>query len=85
MVVVGVMSQINDDGKGLREGKIDFEGIIANKLPPRAIFFNLMWHYYLKVRDQFMEDFMAILGKVEQIQAHTAIRTREYGIPSTLP
>lgn len=64
VVVVGVMSQINDDGKGLREGQIDFQGIIANKLPPRSMFFNLMWHYYLKVRDQFMEDFMAILGKV---------------------
>lgn len=51
VVVVGVMSQINDGGQGLREGKIDFQGIIANKLPPRAMFFNLMWHYYLKVRD----------------------------------
>ncbi|KAJ5008785.1 hypothetical protein K4K57_009930 [Colletotrichum sp. SAR 10_99] len=63
VVVVGVMAEIADGGKGLRSGKIDFPKVVAG-LPPRTSFFNLMGDYYLKVKDMFWEDFEAILNKV---------------------
>lgn len=64
MNVVRVVSITTDGGKGLRAGTIDFEGFIATKFLPRTRYFNLKWDYYLKVRSQFVEDFMSILGKV---------------------
>lgn len=58
MIAVRVLSEIIDGGKRLRAGTIGFEGFIATKLPYRTKSFTLMWHYYLKVRNQFMEDVM---------------------------
>ena len=66
VLVIGVMSEIKDDGNGLTNGTLDPDAFLQKLSQPWMTFFSMDRDWYYPKRQSWVSDFHKILAKVRE-------------------